>query len=136
MDAFLEVKYSDIVDAYRKVKADLFYANPPRCLDVLEFERNLCVNLLNIKKAFDSHDRDFFNSLCSGFSLEPKKALCNDDNSANVPRENKVVDTRLPENVDRLEFRLFEQTPITFHIVMELWIFAVGEKLEKRLAKP
>ena len=134
MDAFLEVKYSDIVDAYRKVKADLFYANPPRCLDVLEFERNLCVNLLNIKKAFDSYDRDFFNSLCSGFSLEPKKALCNDDNSANVPRENKVVDTRLPENVDRLEFRLFEQTPIAFHIVMELWIFAVGEKLEKRLS--
>ncbi len=134
MEAFPKVKFSDIVDAYRKVKADLFYANPPRRLDILEFERNLCDNLLNIKKAFDSQNRDFFDSICFGFSLEPKKARFNENKPNNAPRNGTVVDTRLPEKVDRLEFRLFEQTPISFHIVMELWIFAVGEKLEKRLS--
>ena len=134
MNTFPKVMFSDIVDAYRKVKADLFYANPPRRLDLLSFEQNLCDNLTKIKMAFDGQDRKYFNSLCSGYSLEPKTIPGDDKNLTPSIEKNKVIDTRWQEKVNHLEFRLFEHAPVAFHVVMELWIFDVGEKLEKKLS--
>ena len=131
----VEVTLEDLAFAYRKVKADLFYGQTPRHLDLLEYEQHLVENLTALKELLRRGDHPPLGD--QPWTLTPK--------GAKIKKQNLQEETTLhwsdgrhrwpPPLAQRASFRVMENLPIGFHVFSTLWITSVGQAMEAQLSK-
>lgn len=138
----MDVTTQDLLIAYRKTKADMFYSGLPCRAKLLEFEMQLERNIQHIEKLLKTRDEQKLFALCHGYLLAPKKikfrekhATRNQDSfAASVVYSDP--DREFPaERIETCELRLMADVPVAFNVIMTWWILAIGEKLERRLSE-
>lgn len=130
----MHIDLTELGLAYRRVKSDLYYTRNANLFKLLKFEKDLSKNLrwlhgILIKESFSELEGE-----CIGYRLVPKDVKFKDEKSNH---DNGVCTTRTDgdeREVDSCEFRVIEDLPIGFHIIMQLWIDRVGYKLERNLS--
>lgn len=130
----MQIDLTEFGFAYRRVKSDLYYARNANLFKLFKFEKDLSRKL---RWLHDIFLREAFSELwgeCVGYRLVPKDVTLKDEQSK---YDNDVYSTRSDSNelvIDCCEFRVIEDLPVSFHIVMQLWIDRVGYKFEKCLS--
>lgn len=131
---------SNLIFAYRKAKADLYYSKNPRTAELLEYELNLQANLTELQNALLQKNSPWFRQpeFIGTFSVAPNQIIDATEESPKISgityftqnpplRENETAPTAV--------FRLMEKCSIHFHVLSALWIMLVGSKLEEKLSK-
>lgn len=137
--------------AYRKAKADLYYSNDPRHLDILAYEDGLERNLERLatllRDALRGDEVPWLTSeeFIGGFTLMGKALSVDsrrDDESgaAADSTQHRFGSVRAEESHDAgmgapytVDFRVLSQCSIDFHVLSALWLGIVGAKLERIL---
>jgi hypothetical protein len=131
----MQIALTELGFAYRRVKSDLYHARNANLFKLLDFEKNLSRNLRWLRSIFF---RETFSELwgeCVGYRLVPKDVTLKGE-QRNC--DGGVYSTRTDgskREVDFCELRVIEDLPISFHLVMQLWIDRVGYKFEKCLTE-
>jgi hypothetical protein len=130
---------SDLIVAYRKAKADLFFENTfPTAVKFSEYEQNLLINLnalleqLKDKKGFASDKK-----LLGECRLIPKKLGTVPKTKKQSPsghiyfsEPNLSFDLLMSKDNIVPEFRIIGDFPVDAHIISALWINMVGHKFD------
>jgi len=108
----MDITIQDLLQAYKKVKVDLFYSNCENYALLLEYEHELEKNLLNLKNKIDQYAKnpkplDYINSDFS-YSLIGKEY----------------------DSVKGITLRVMSNFPIEFHVLSSLWIQKIGLKID------
>ncbi|MES9811666.1 MAG: RNA-directed DNA polymerase [Candidatus Thiodiazotropha sp.] len=132
-----ELEQADLLVAYRKAKADVFFENIfPTAIKFADFEQDLLVNLDNLlAKLKANHGFAKDESLLGDFRLVPKKLGL--EKKKGVPSDhvhfsdaNRAFDCLLERNELRPGFRIIGDFPVETHVISALWINMVGHKLD------
>ncbi len=137
----MEIFDKDLLVAYRKAKVDMFYSGLPCRNKLVEFEERLEYEIPRIKKLLQTKDREGLKELCVGYLLIPKKVSFKDDKDGKDIYHDQGFDASVvfsnpgkehsAERIDKCQFRLVSDLPVTFHVIMTWWILKIGERLEK-----
>ena len=128
-----EYKLADLGMAYRKAKADLFYALRVCQKDLSDFERDLEGNLKAIQKSLK--DENILPLPGELWTLIPK-IIDNGDQKTDMVFSNPQNSWGLMGKTNaKAKFRLMEKLPINFHVISALWINNVGHKFEAKLTE-
>ena len=129
--------YSEVLNAYRKAKADAFYeTGHNNSLNFAYYEQELFENLKKLLDNLNSNqfawleDKQFTGTYALMIkSIEAKEVGLKNVYFSNYERqnsENKRYD---------INFRVIGQHSVNFHILSSLWIETVGYKLDKFIPK-
>lgn len=132
-----ELTLSDLLVAYRKAKADVFFENTfPTAIKFAEYEQDLLANLksllrrLQIQQGFAMDE-----ALLGEFRLVPKKLglECKKDaptSHAHFSDASRAFESLLVRHDLTPGFRIIGDFPVDAHIISALWINMVGHKLD------
>ncbi len=138
-----DVKFEDLVLAYRKAKTDTFYESSHlMVIDFLVYERNLYSNLQNLLDRIHKYDLKYFRSeeFCGEHFIAFKSLSIKDEiaNSANytssIDESWKFLEDYKKGSVE-LKYRVLGRHSVDFHVLSSLWIEKVGSKLENKLTQ-
>lgn len=126
----------DIGLAYKKAKVDLFYS-PRICREeIVEFESRLPENLESIYQRILSLSP--YEKFANWWTVVPHGIEFNLDK---IPKSRDVIDSdpkrewdETAGEVNRITFRLMENSPIDFHVLSALWIIKIGSKFDEKLS--
>lgn len=132
----------DLVIAYRKAKADLYYSSNPRLFDLWEYEKNLETNLSQLNLAILHNDEAWFKTgeFLGTYTVMPSKveespaasALPSTDSLQKITHFGSSIDD--PDNQNKVaEFRLMEKCSIHFHVLSAYWIAKIGARFDEKL---
>lgn len=136
-----ELKISDLLVAYRKAKADLFFENIfPTAIKFAEFEQELLKNLelllVRLKNSCGFADEK---DLLGDFRLVPKQ-LGRGGPQSNSPTGHvhfsnsaRAFDSLTEGTKLTPGFRIVGDFPVEAHVISALWINMVGHKLDAQL---
>lgn len=128
----MNVELSELGLAYRRVKSDLYYTRNANLFKLLRFEKELSKNLRWLWGVLSRESFYELNGECVGYRLVPKDVKFKDENNnADVYTTRTDGENR---EVESCELRVVENLPISFHVIMQLWIDRVGYKLERNLS--
>lgn len=108
----MEITQQDLIQAYKKVKVDLFYSNCENYARLMDYEHDLEKNLLELKKKIDNYP-ETSNSL----------AYVQDATSYSLIGKSYDFD-------DGITLRVMSNFPIEFHVLSSLWIQKIGLKID------
>lgn len=128
---------SDLLVAYRKAKADVFFENSfPTAIKFAEYEQDLLANLDALLVQLKKH-QGFANkkSLLGEFRLVPKKLGRDQKHDApsghvHFSDSNRAFDALIGRNELTPGFRIIGDFPVDAHVISSLWINMVGHKLD------
>lgn len=132
-----ELTRADLLVAYRKAKADVFFENSfPTAIKFADFEQDLLANLdalLNRLKANQGFADD--EGLLGDFRLVPKKLGLKRKDSAplghvHFSNSNRAFDSLLDRHELTPGFRIIGDFPVEAHVISAMWINMVGHKLD------
>lgn len=123
----MKVSLKELGLAYRRVKADLYYARYASAFKLLAYEKNLLANLTNLKRILEREEFETLDSCCSGHRIIPKGVELDGENDA----LKVFARTEEIQSIKQCDLRLVEDVPIDFHIVTQLWIDRLGGRLEE-----
>ena len=136
-----ELEISDLLVAYRKAKADLFFENIfPTAIKFAEFEQNLLNNLETLLGSLKNR-RGFADEkdLLGYFRLVPKQ-LGRGGPQSNSPtghihfsNSTRAFDSLTERTKLTPGFRIVGDFPVEAHVISALWINMVGHKLDAQL---
>ncbi len=122
--------------AYRKAKADLYYASDVSQFRLYEYEESLDKNLTKIRRRLrqgllPAFDDDSWTLTPKGLSFEAESSnLISSD-----PWQQWAKVVRQKKKKPEAEFRLIENMSIDCHVVSALWINRVGHHLDASLSE-
>lgn len=136
-EGWSELTLSDLLIAYRKAKADVFFENVfPCALKFAEYEQNLVPNLKALLQRLKSQqgfakDKD----LLGDFRLVPKKLSFERKKDAPIGHVYFSDADRAFKNLLDIHnlkpgFRIIGDFPVDTHVISALWINKVGHKLD------
>lgn len=130
------ISIQDLLWAYRKVKAHLYTQRMrPRIHSLCEFERNLAVNLSELKKHLVDNPQEIIDS-CKGFSIVPYRSEANELSEdlqwINIGGDGSDVASVTSE---MLYIRTVAELPINCEIVFAHWVCTVGSRFDHMLPK-
>lgn len=132
-----ELTLTDLLVAYRKAKADVFFENTfPTAIKFAEYEQNLLANLdsllmrLQSQKGFAQDE-----ALLGEFRLVPKKlGMERKDGApsghAHFSDADRAFESLLTGHDLTPGFRIVGDFPVDAHVISALWINKVGHKLD------
>jgi len=126
--------------AYRKAKADLYYANDPRTFDLLDYEKNLERNLNKLLDLLNGKDESWVDSdtFVGSYSIMPKSLGIDDKDNSKVVHSATYSSPLEQWHSDaakhHAKFRLMSRCSIDMHVLSSLWIGLVGSYLENKLS--
>lgn len=131
---------SQLVFAFRKAKADLYYSKDPRITELLEYELNLQENLSELQNALLTKKKDWFSrpEFVGTYSVAPNQIIDSAEDSPKISGITHFTQTYPSDSNEKTPtavFRLMEKCSIHFHVLSALWIILVGSKLEEKLSK-
>ncbi len=137
------VTLPDLGMAYRKAKVDLYYSSHPPFFEILEYEKELRNNLIDLRDKINSRDESWIceRSFLGGWTLIPKGIEPNDESAHSAyisPRENwddLCKKLKKKDKKPRADFRLMSKASLGFHVLSALWIAKVGHKYDEGLSK-
>lgn len=110
----MEITQQDLMQAFKKVKVDLFYSNCENYSLLLKYEQELEKNLQALKGKIDNYSQqpDCFDYVknSSSYSLIGKE----------YKKEKGVI------------LRVMSNFPIEFHVLSSLWIHKIGFKIDEK----
>lgn len=141
----------DLVIAYRKAKADLFYTSNARYLDIAKYEESLYKNLLWLREQLNSKwDNKWIDeSFVGDYRVIPKSVTVNAseqpqqnhiyanpwdywDSAVEETSQSEVSGSRVPHV--QASFRLMSHCSIHMHVLSALWMREVGIELDGLLS--
>lgn len=150
------VSIQDLGLAYRKAKVDLFISYNARNYDLSLYESQLLTNLKKLKKDLDialnaELNEELFNEFYDWLlndsvdqpwvlvpkSIHPKEDCFQIENIKSEPEAIYTDPNMKWKNSGKewqADFRLMENLPIKFHVFANVWMFKIGEKLERLLS--
>ncbi|TPG44150.1 RNA-directed DNA polymerase [Flavobacterium pectinovorum] len=127
----------DLLIAYRKVKADMYYdKNNISLLKLADYEQNLLENLDLILQNLNKNNLHYFTSreFVGGINISLKSL-----NLEGTTNEGLIFSDEFDKNkihkIKNINFRYVGDLPIEFQILGSLWIDKIGIHLEKKLSK-
>lgn len=133
-----ELDRSDLLIAYRKAKADLFFENIfPTAIKLADFEQDLLNNLdALLKRLKEGKGFASDNDLLGDYRLVPKQ-LGRGDPQQNSPSGHvhfsnsaRAFDSLIERTKLTPGFRIVGDFPVEAHVISALWINMVGNKLD------
>jgi len=131
------ITLEDLVVAYRKAKADVFFENSfPTAIKFADYENNLLANLANLLERLNQQQGFANDALLFGdVRLVPKKLTLSEKEGA--PRghtyfsnANRAFENLLARYKLTPGFRIIGDFPVDTHVISALWINMVGHKLD------
>ncbi len=136
----LDALLRDLVTAYRKAKADLFYDDNPRRLDLVRYEEALSHNLRGLHARLVGDDESWVRDreFLGGFTFVPKSlkepgVIRRSFWSVPAKSWRGQWDGSQGER-PKAEFRLMANCSIDLHVLSTLWMLQVGAHLDMRLS--
>jgi len=132
-----ELTLADLVVAYRKAKADVFFENSfPTAIKFADYEQNLLANLKSLLKRLRNQEgfaKD--KNLLGEFRLVPKKMGIVRKKDATPGHAHFSDASRAFESLLATQnlipaFRIVGDFPVDAHVVSALWVNKVGHKLD------
>lgn len=134
----------DLLIAFRKAKADLFYSRSSRIEDLYRYERDLEKNLTELYGALIKRDQEWFfrrnflgsfTFIPSGIKNSSEEAI-SEGNIATSGVVNLGSEQEIPLSSEATaEFRIMENCSIHFHVLSALWIAKIGIHLDNLLGE-
>ena len=127
----MSIELVELILAYRKLKLFLFQQQErTKVLKLVDFERNLYSNLLDVRERLSRLD-DGFVSRCRGALLIPYRVVRKDPRHSEI----RVIDTRYEASIEApaaivAYSRTIADIPIDCELVFALWMCRVGYRLD------
>lgn len=132
-----ELERSDLLVAYRKAKADVFFENSfPTAIKFADYEQGLLIHLddlLERLKKQQGFAKD--KTLLGDFRLVPKKLALEEKEGApqghvHFSDASRAFESFLERRNLKPGFRIVGDFPVDAHVISALWINMVGHKLD------
>ena len=137
-----ELTLADLLVAYRKAKADVFFENTfPTAIKFAEYEQDLLAHLKKLLKRLQSQQGFATDETLIGqFRLVPKKLAVErkkdaPSGHAHFSDAERAFESLLAGHDLKPGFRIVGDFPVDTHVISALWINKVGHKLDACLGE-